>query len=84
VSVERNFFELGANSTLIVKAYHRLRDLIDHTFPLITMFRYPTTRSLARCIGGETNTEDRVTSKARAAKRKQRFNAARRQRKERN
>ena len=77
ISVERNLFDLGANSALIVKAYHRLCERIHRTFPLITMFRYPTTRSLARQLATDSgNTEEQAASKARAEKRKQRLTAA--------
>jgi epothilone synthetase B len=71
VDVERNFFDLGANSALVVKAYHRIRERLQREFPLITLFRYPTTRSLAAQLSDpQTGSEERAESGARAAKRR--------------
>ncbi len=47
LDTEANFFELGANSLHIVKAYNRLRESFDEHVPIVQFFKYPTIRSLA-------------------------------------
>ncbi len=71
VHVERNFFELGANSALIVKAYHRICQRLGSQFPLVTMFRYPTIRGLAGQLGDSQESDaEQAESEGRAEKRK--------------
>ncbi|MFO1431949.1 MAG: amino acid adenylation domain-containing protein [Candidatus Competibacteraceae bacterium] len=50
VGIEQNFFDLGADSALVVQAYHRLRRRLEREFPLISMFKYPTTSALAEFL----------------------------------
>jgi amino acid adenylation domain-containing protein len=76
VNVQQNFFDLGANSALIVKAYQRLCDRLGRKFPLITMFRHPTTRALAAHITDAASDAEAAVSAARAEKRKQRLRRA--------
>ncbi len=47
VSVEHNFFDLGANSLMMVQASLRLRAALGRTVPLLHLFRFPTVRALA-------------------------------------
>ena len=51
VGVDDNFFDLGANSLLMVQASVRLRLLLGRSVPLVRMFQFPTARSLAASLG---------------------------------
>lgn len=51
VSVEDNLFDLGGHSLLLVHMHSRLRTVLKRDFPLVTLFMYPTIRSLARYFG---------------------------------
>ncbi len=53
ISVEENFFDLGGDSLLIVQVHARLRKALNREFPLVTIFEYPTVRSLAGHFGSE-------------------------------
>jgi acyl carrier protein len=59
VGVDHNFFELGANSLLMVKANVRLRAKLETEVPLVDMFRFPTVRTLAaHVVGGGLGTAE--------------------------
>jgi hypothetical protein len=45
-----NFFELGANSLLLVRANGLLRQALSVPVSLVDMFRFPTVASLARSL----------------------------------
>ncbi|MEZ5317815.1 MAG: LLM class flavin-dependent oxidoreductase [Vicinamibacterales bacterium] len=47
VGVHDNFFDLGANSLLVVQAHAALRDRFDRPLSLVDLFRYPTVSALA-------------------------------------
>jgi len=47
VSIHDNFFDLGAHSLLVAEVHGKLSELLGREIPLVTMFRYPTIRSLA-------------------------------------
>jgi len=47
VSIQDNFFDLGAHSLLVAEVHGKLSELLGREIPLVTMFRYPTIRSLA-------------------------------------
>jgi acyl carrier protein len=47
VSVDENFFDLGANSLMMVQANGRLRTALGKSVPLVDLFRFPTVRKLA-------------------------------------
>ncbi len=51
VSVDHNFFELGANSLMMVQASVRLRKALAKNVVLLDLFRYPTVRALAAHLG---------------------------------
>ena len=59
VGIDDNFFDLGANSLLMVQASVRLRERLGRAVPLVRMFQYPTARALAASLGdaqsGDTN-----------------------------
>jgi len=50
VSVDQNFFDLGANSLMMVQANGRLRVALGKAVPLLDLFRFPTVRALAAQI----------------------------------
>jgi acyl carrier protein len=51
VGVDDNFFDLGANSLMMVQASVRLRALLGRPVPLVRMFQHPTARKLAVALG---------------------------------
>lgn len=59
VGADDNFFDLGAHSLLMVRAHARLRQTYGKDLPLVTLFRYPTVRSLAQHLNnrGQESTE---------------------------
>jgi acyl carrier protein len=60
VSVDDNFFDLGANSLIMVQANVRLRALLGRSVPLVRMFQFPTARSLAAALGAGEEADDRA------------------------
>lgn len=53
LGVEDNFFDLGADSLTVVKAYNRLRGELQREFPLVALFRHPTISLLAAYLNQE-------------------------------
>jgi acyl carrier protein len=51
IGVDDNFFDLGANSLMMVQASVRLRALLGRPVPLVRMFQHPTARALAGALG---------------------------------
>jgi aryl carrier-like protein len=51
VGVDDNFFDLGANSLMMVQASVRLRAVLGRPVPLVRMFQHPTARALATALG---------------------------------
>jgi amino acid adenylation domain-containing protein len=54
IGVMDNFFDSGGNSLSILRVNARLKELMDRDIPVVAMFKYPTIRSLARYLHGET------------------------------
>ncbi|MEH5667497.1 amino acid adenylation domain-containing protein [Enterobacter cloacae] len=52
--VETNFFELGANSLLMVQASERLSTVLGKTVPIVDLFAHPTIRALSLNIDAQT------------------------------
>ncbi|MDN6888108.1 AMP-binding protein, partial [Variovorax sp. CAN2819] len=50
VGLHDNFFDLGGHSLLLIRAHRLLEDRLEATFPLVSLFKYPTVESLARWI----------------------------------
>lgn len=50
VGVEDNLFDLGAQSIHVVQAHSRFTKLVDTELRIVTLFQYPTIRSLAKCL----------------------------------
>lgn len=70
ISVTANFFDLGANSALLVKAYHAITEKTGAKFPLISLFRFPTVRSLAESTQADATRAPSGASMERADKQK--------------
>ena len=60
VSVEDNLFDLGGHSLLLVQMHGRLRVALKRNFPLVSLFIYPTIRSLARHFSQEPDQVSRT------------------------
>lgn len=52
---EDNFFELGGHSLLMVEVFNALRSTYPDKLTLIDLFRFPTIRTLAEHIAGNSN-----------------------------
>lgn len=60
VGADDNFFDLGGNSVLLVKARSRLAELFAREVPTVTLFTYPTVRALAAHFDGSGQVETRA------------------------
>jgi natural product biosynthesis luciferase-like monooxygenase protein len=58
IGVDDNFFDLGANSLMMVQASVRLRSLLGRPVPLVHMFQHPSARLLATALGEPDKTTD--------------------------
>jgi acyl carrier protein len=69
IGLDDNFFDIGAQSLIIVRAHAKLKERLDRDFPLIALYQHPTVKALAAHLDG-TSESARVTSDAdeRAAK----------------
>ena len=54
IEVDRSFFELGANSLMLVHAHQRLAAALGRQLPAVTLFKFPTIASLAEHLAAET------------------------------
>jgi acyl carrier protein len=61
VGTEDNFFDLGANSLMMVQASVRLRVVLGRNVALVQMFQFPTIRSLAAVLGSDEGGDARTT-----------------------
>jgi acyl carrier protein len=52
VGIDDNFFDLGANSLMMVQASARFRAVLGRGVSLVQMFQFPTVRALAAAVGG--------------------------------
>jgi aryl carrier-like protein len=50
MGLDDNFFDHGAQSILLIKAHHRLVRELGRQIAVVSLFRYPTVRSLARFL----------------------------------
>ncbi|SFQ99470.1 amino acid adenylation domain-containing protein [Lentzea waywayandensis] len=60
VGADDNFFDLGGNSVLLVKARSRLAEVFAREVPTVTLFTYPTVRALAAHFDGSGQVETRA------------------------
>lgn len=54
ISVEENFFDLGADSVLLARARARIQSQVGAEVKLTTLYEYPTVRELAGFVSGTT------------------------------
>jgi acyl carrier protein len=64
VGVDDNFFDLGANSLMMVQASVRLRALLGRAVPLVRMFQFPTARALASALATGEESETAVVKQS--------------------
>jgi acyl carrier protein len=57
VGTDDNFFDIGANSLLMVQAHMLLREALRRPVSLVDLFRFPTVGSLARALAGGAEEE---------------------------
>jgi acyl-coenzyme A synthetase/AMP-(fatty) acid ligase len=57
---DANFFDLGGNSFLAMKAHYRLRQVTGREISLTDIFQYPTVRLLAEFLGQESASDQIV------------------------
>ena len=57
VGVRDNFFDLGGNSLDFIKVSQKLKAKLGKEFPVMTLFTYPTIRSLELYLTGGRNAE---------------------------
>jgi amino acid adenylation domain-containing protein len=50
VGLDDNFFDLGATSLDVIRINNRIKAIFGQEIPVVTMFRYPTIRSLLRYL----------------------------------
>jgi hypothetical protein len=55
IGTDDNFFDIGANSLLMVQANSKLRAAVGRKLSLVDMFQYPTVKSLAAFMGQGQN-----------------------------
>jgi natural product biosynthesis luciferase-like monooxygenase protein len=66
VSTTDNFFDLGANSLLMVQAHAALKDRLQRSISLVDLFQYPTVASLAGSLTSSRESSALADSHARA------------------
>jgi len=69
---EQNFFDLGADSASLLEIHARLQDALERSFPIVTLFQYPSVRALARHLEGGEAAAPGGDAVQRAALRRQR------------
>jgi hypothetical protein len=72
VGIDDNFFDVGGNSLTLVRIQHRLEAKLPGPISVVDLFRYPTIRTLAASLNGNTATATKVEkARERALRRKQ-------------
>ena len=72
VGTRDNFFDLGGNSLRLALLHHRLQQKFARTFPLVTLFQYPTVATFAAFLdGAATPATQPVSATDRAAKQRE-------------
>jgi amino acid adenylation domain-containing protein/non-ribosomal peptide synthase protein (TIGR01720 family) len=77
VGVDRNFFDLGGHSVLLVQAHARLSEVLGRDLAIVELLRHPTIRALAHYLSGAGD-EPKTVGAAQDRARLQREAAARR------
>jgi hypothetical protein len=71
VSMEENFFDLGGHSLLLVQVHKQLQESLKRPFPIVTLFQYPTIRSLARNLSDAPDPQRQLSKVQQRARRQQ-------------
>ena len=71
VGMNDNFFDLGGHSLRMAQVQARLREVLKREVPLLTLFQYPTIRTLAAFLQGDQETDKLSSSQERGRKRKE-------------
>jgi acyl carrier protein len=79
VSVNDNFFDLGADSLMLTTLHRRLQTELNRTFPITDLFQFPTLRSLAERLE-QKNDDGGLADKTQARAQAQRAALARNRR----
>ena len=56
--IDDNFFDLGGNSFTLIRVSSRLKETLKRDIPIVTMFNYPTIRTLAQHLSGEEKNKE--------------------------
>ncbi len=67
IGADKNFFDLGGHSLLVVQVHERLQRDLDMQFPIISIFQYPTIRGLANhlsALNGAKSPEENAAHEA--------------------
>jgi acyl-CoA synthetase (AMP-forming)/AMP-acid ligase II len=78
IGLAENFFDIGAQSLIIVRAHAKLKERLDRDFPLIALYQHPTVKALAAHLDGTSESAgvtadaDERAAKARAARERRR------------
>ncbi len=79
VDVTQNFFEMGANSLLLVQAQREMYEALGYEIPILDLFEYSTVRSLAKRVAQQPATDTAAEQgRTRADMRKRAFGGYRR------
>jgi acyl carrier protein len=57
IDIDDNFFDLGGNSLDFIMMGNQLKEKLNRQIPAVTLFTYPTIRSLERYLNPEEGTE---------------------------
>lgn len=75
VGVEDNFFDLGGTSVLAVRLHQGLVEAFGRSFPLVSIFEYPTIRAFVRFVETEEMPAEEHGEQDRIARRRARLGA---------
>jgi acyl carrier protein len=73
VGVHENFFDLGANSLLLIQVHRELRRELQRDIPVVRLFQYPTVAALAQELSNQapgSETKELAQAQARGTERR--------------
>ena len=73
INIEANFFDMGGHSLIMAQVHHKLKESLQSDIQLITLFQFPTIRSLARFLEKLPAVKQAPKVEDRAYKQKQAF-----------
>ena len=84
VGIDDNFFDLGGHSLLIVQVRTRLETLLNREIPLVTLFQYPTIRSLANYLNESDRDQSHLQATVNRAQKRAQMRSQQQQRRRNN